>query len=388
MTDTQIAKRPRGSGSIFFNGSAVLWIKFCSRGRVFRESSHSTDRKVAERLLERRLAEVRTDTFILRGNIRVDELIADVFAEYQENERKSIVHIRTYWRLHLAPFFTRMKAVDVGTDQIRRYCNSRRVQGASNATLNRELSLLRHAFNLALQASPPKVRTVPHIPTLKENNTRTGFLRDEDYARLAAECGKVGLWLRTLLAIGYNYGWRKSELLNLRVGQVDLAARNIVLDPGSTKNGEGRTAPMTDEIFTLLQACIVGKEKQDDYVFTRPDGKPVKQFRATWNTVCTRAAVQVAGKHLLFHDLRRSGVRNLRRLHIPESVAMRISGHKTRSVFERYNIVDENDLKAAVAELDKKQKNSQAGEFGQAFGIGAQKQGSSQPALSLTILPN
>jgi integrase len=276
---------------------------------------------------------LRTDTYIPRKNIRIDELVQNVFDEYAEQGHKSIDHIRTYWKLHLAPYFTRVRASDVNTDQVRRYCNRRRAEGAANATLNRELALLRHAFNLGFQATPPKVRVVPYIPVLEENNVRTGFLSDEGYKRLAEQCAKVGLWLRALLAVGYSYGWRRTELVEMRVRQVDLAERDITLDVGTTKNGEGRVAPMTDEVFTLLTALIAGKE-QNDFVFTRASGKPVKHFRAIWNTCCKRAGVEVAGKHLLFHDLRRSGVRNLRRLNIPESVAMKISGHKTRAVFE------------------------------------------------------
>ena len=91
------------------------------------------------------------------------------------------------------------------------------------------------------------------------------------------------------------------------------------------------------------------------------EGKPVKGFRKIWDKVCTSAGVP----DLLFHDLRRSGVRNLRRLGVQESVAMRISGHKTRSVFERYNIVDGADLADAASRLDTKQA---AVELTQGFG--------------------
>src|SRR5579885_2364421 len=90
MSETSATKRPRGSGSIFQNGSKTWWIKFSERGIVHRESSGSTDYKDAEKLLKRRLAEVLTQIYVARTNIRVDELIEDLFAEYREKQHKSL----------------------------------------------------------------------------------------------------------------------------------------------------------------------------------------------------------------------------------------------------------------------------------------------------------
>jgi len=247
----------------------------------------------------------------------------------------------------------------------------RREQEAAPATLNRELSILKRAFNLALELTPPKVKTVPYIPMQVESNTRTGFLKDEEYTRLASECAKVGLWFRAVLAVAYNFGWRKGELLALRVRQIDLMSGTIRLEIGSTKNKAGRTVKMTQEVFTLLSACVVGKQ-QDDFVFTRANGAPVKNFRKCWRTACKLAGV----RELIFRDLRRTGVRNLRRLGVAESVAMKISGHKTASVFRRYDITDEADLAEAAARLDEK-RNAQNPEFGQSLGIVAPKTGNS-----------
>jgi integrase len=388
-------KRARGSGSIFQNGSSVWWIQFYERGIARRESAHSTDYKVAEKLLKRRLAEVETKTFVPRENIRIDELIEDLRAEYKEKNRKSLCQVGKRWELHLAPFFTRMRVSDIDTDRIRRYSDFRRGQGASPATLNRELSILKRAFNLALESTPPKIKIVPYIPMNVENNTRVGFVRDEEYSKLAAECSKEGLWLRAMLAVAYNLAWRKGELLAMRVQQVDLPSRTIRLEVGSTKNGSGRLVKMTNEVFTLLTACIVGKQK-DDYVFTREDGKPVRDFRKLWHAVCKRAGLGefVKGEDqkskwvgLIFHDLRRSGVRNLRRLGVAESVAMKISGHKTASVFRRYDITDEADLADAAARLDEKRAGQQF-DFGQNPAVIAPKPGSEQTVPLSAPLPN
>jgi integrase len=156
---------------------------------------------------------------------------------------------------------------------------------------------------------------------------------------------------RLLFVIGYYTGARKGELLSLRWEQVDFAANRIVLDPGTTKNREGRTLPIYGEMREWL---LIEKQIRDaqypacPYVFRR-GGKPVKNFHKSWALACERAGVP----GLLFHDLRRTAVRNMVRAGIPGKIAMQISGHKTRSVFDRYNIVSDRDLDLAAERIER-----------------------------------
>lgn len=414
-------QRPRQKGGVFQNGSATWWIKFSDRGIPRRENSQSTDRRVAEKLLLRRLAEVATVTYIPRENIRVDELINDLLEEHKVNGRKSTSDAEARWRLHLLPFLTRRRATDVTTDLVRRYIGLRQQEGAENATINRELSLLKRAFNLARECTPPKVRIVPYIPMLKESNVRKGFVEWEQYDRLAGECAQVGLWMRALVEVGSTYGWRHAELAFLRVGQLSLIAGSIRLDPGTTKNDEGREVVMTKPIRELLMQCVQGKGP-DDYVFTRDDGRPVRDFRGTWAKVCCAAGLgelvcpkceqapdeghcnacsrkwkrnDLKYVGLIFHDLRRTAVRNMVRAGVPERVAMTISGHKTRSVFDRYHIVSRSDIADAARRVEASQerdaaaqKKSDAACFGQNSGRVAPKMGNARSAAFPASLPN
>ena len=166
------------------------------------------------------------------------------------------------------------------------------------------------------------------------------------YRKLASACGH--LWLRAMLETAHHYGWRVRELLTLRVRQVDLALRTIRLEPGTTKNREGREVTIeSDSLYQLLRECIQGKDPED-YVFTR-GAKPIRDFRKAWRKLCATAGVP----GLLFHDLRRSAARNLQSAGVPEEIIMRIAGWKSASVFKRYAIVSKTDVRDALQKLEK-----------------------------------
>ena len=154
--------------------------------------------------------------------------------------------------------------------------DSRQREKAKNATINRELALLKRMFRLGMQATPAKVLRLPAFPKLVENNVRRGFLEDSQYTKLVEAYPQ--LWFRAMVECGRTYGWRISELKSLRVGQVDLTQRVIRLEPGTTKNGEGREVVMTEAVCNLLRACVNRKVETDD-VFTRDHDKQVKDFR-------------------------------------------------------------------------------------------------------------
>ena len=342
--------RPRGTGGIYRQkGSSIWWIKFYRNGEPFRESTGTPDKRKATRALNQRLAEVTTGKFVgpYVERVPLKELAGDVLRDYRINGKTSIDDAETRWVLHLEPFFGTLRATQVTSSLINSYVDRRLDEGAANATINRELAVLKRMFNLGRKATPPKVIFVPAFPRLAENNVRRGFLEDGQYKKLLESC--LELWFQTLVEMGVTYGWRIGELLKLRVNQIDIEHWTIRLHPGTTKNKEGREVKMTRLVHDLLALCIEGKEP-DDYVFTRPDGKRVKDFRGTWDN----ARVAAGCPNLLFHDLRRTAARNHRRLGTAEGVIMKIGGWKTRSVFERYAIVFNPDVDEAVERYEAK----------------------------------
>jgi len=275
-----------------------------------------------------------------------------------------------------------MRAAQVTSKHLAQYVDQRQQEGATNATVNREMAAMKRMFRIAHSATPKKVLYVPAFPHLKENNARTGFLEDTQHDKLIEG---AELWFRTLVECGATIGWRHHELLALQVKQIDLEHRVIRLEPGTTKNDEGREAPMTSVMLQLLTACLEGKGG-DAYVFTRPNGRMVLSIRDTWAKACCKAGLgamyckqcgeqvanqklpQCPGCHrrltaqeqsyrgLIFHDLRRTAARNLRRAGLPESMIKQIGGWKTTSVFHRYAIVNRQDMATAMHQFEEYQR--------------------------------
>jgi integrase len=337
-------RRCRGEGSIYRRSlSPFFWIKYYKQGRPTRESTRTGDLGKATRFLRQRLAEVGSDP---AESPRIEQLVDDLFRDYRIKEQRSLEDVKARWRLHLKPFFGELPATQLDSRLLARYIDRRREEHASNATINRELACLKRMYRLACLSTPPRVQRVPHFPHLKETNVRQGFVTCEQYAELVAHCPE--LWLRAMLETAYQYGWRVSELLNLRVRQVDLQARTIRLEPGTTKNQEGREVTIeSGRVLELLRQCVEGK-RPEDHVFTRGN-KPISDFRKRWQNLCT--AARVPG--LLFHDLRRTAARNLRAAGVPEEIIMRIAGWKTSGVFKRYAIVNNADVRAALQKLER-----------------------------------
>lgn len=234
---------------------------------------------------------------------------------------------------------------DITSPKIEDYIESRLEEGAANATINRELSALKRMLNIGARPTPPKVDRVPYIPMLKENNTRKGFF---EHAEFVALSDNLPEYLKGFVTFGYKTGWRFSEITGLTWNQVDLDNGIVRLEVGDTKNDSARTVYLDDELQEVFQKQWERRKsgkKILPYVFPNKTGTgKIRQLKnGVWQTACKKVGIG----NKLFHDFRRTAVRNMVRAGIPEVIAMKISGHKTRSVFDRYNIVNDTDLQLA-----------------------------------------
>lgn len=321
------------------------WIKYYVNGKAHYESSHSIKKTVAQKFLARRegpIAEGKVPFFRF-DKVTFKELADDLLRDYRVNGKR-VKRVELSVR-HLRGYFGFFRAVQVTTQTIRDYTDGRLKEGAAPATVNRELSALKRMFNLGARSTPVRVERVPYVPMLKEDNVRKGFFEHGEYLAVREA---ILEHLKDLVAFGYKTGWRVSEITGLTWGHVDLKEGIVRLEVGETKNDEGRVVFMDDEMKKMFFRRWRNRKRPLPWVFLNAEGTDrVKRFYKAWTTACR--GVGLSGR--LFHDLRRTAVRNMVRAAIPERVAMAISGHKTRSVFDRYNIVSEADLRRAARQL-------------------------------------
>ena len=236
-----------------------------------------------------------------------------------------------------------MPMTKLTTDAARDFARERLEEGLSNDTVNGSLRLLRRMLNIAYEDK--KIQFVPKIRLLKSSAARKGFLAKQQFDVLISF---IPANLKPIVTFLYYCGVRLGEAKQIEWSQIDLKAALVRLEEDQTKNSEARTIPLPDVLVKMLK----GIEPKDGTVFDTTN------FRKAWQKACSAAGLgkleEVEGRPdprytgLIIHDLRRSAIKNLMKVGVNEKVAMKISGHKTRAVFDRYHIVDSEDVVDAM----------------------------------------
>jgi integrase len=340
-------KYRRGSGSVYLK-RGWCYIKYYASGKPVSEATGTKNKAEARRILQARLGQLAEGRYVGPNaeRVTIDELIEGLLNDYEVNGKRSLKWVKIKVTKHVLPFFTGRRAHEATTQDIQVYTRERQTAGASNAEINRELALLKRAYNLAYRAE--RITKKPYIPMLVERNVRQGFFELREFEAILSHLPGS---LRPPMTFAYYTGWRMaSEILKLTWSQVDLEAGTVRLEAHTTKNDDARPIYLPQMLLDVLeQQWQEHLERYPDcpYVFHR-NGKRIVNYAPAWRQACTEASV--VGK--IPHDFRRTAVRNLVRAGVPERVAMAITGHKTRSVFERYNIVSDGDLKEAARRLE------------------------------------
>lgn len=242
-------------------GTPFVWMKISRQGqKPLYESTKTTNDKKAHHRLLARIAEIEAG-FYEPGlqSARVSQLYPLLERDYQDRNRKSLKRIEYAWRKHLKPFFEHRLVEDLTSDDLRGYVDDRLGQGASRATINRELSNLGRMLNLGREAVPPRVRNRLKVHKLAESAPRQGFINNEQFQKLLDSCRvsknprKDQQFLVAVISIGYSLGWRRSEILGLRVKQVESEIHGIRLYRGETKNDQGRLMILPDSCWNVIE---------------------------------------------------------------------------------------------------------------------------------------
>jgi integrase len=375
----------------------IWWIRYYKDGKHIEESTRSTEEADADKLLIRRYAEIQAGTYQSQfsAQIKVADILDMLLDDYRANEQnvawaESVInnHVRPHFGTIPLSKFNRRSA-----SLIRAYMVDRQKKGAASASINRERALLRRSFSVALAMK--EIDRIPAFPPrFKENNVRQGFFEEEIYRQMREALSPSK---RPILDCGYYSLCRKREIESLQWTQVDLIASEVRLEPGTTKadrlgNGDGpqgRTIPLRKNLYQML---LAQREIRDQkfpscpWVFFNYDtGQRERIGREAWVRACiqlgwatkkqtteeenrsyqlSKDPIHLYRPTVLFHDLRRTGVRNVTRAGVPEKIVMLWSGHRTRAVFDRYNITNDADLTWAAGKADALEEQRHQAEAG------------------------
>ncbi len=378
----------RGDGRIFRRKrSPFWWCAYYLRGREIRESTLEVDPKRAEKYLKQRMRHVGADQigaqkFVTprQEKVRVWELLDALEADYKLRNIDSAA-----FRSHLKSaraYFGEWTAVGLTAEAIDEYISDRLEEGVKPATINRRTQLIRQAYALAIERR--RLSQAPHVRKLsEEGNTRKGFFEEGQFRNVHSYLPE---YLQDYCLFSFLVGWRKGEISV--IAWEDVEDGIVRLAGEDSKNGKPRMIPIVGELVQVMErrkaaravTTAAGEVMLADLVFHR-QGRPIGDTRKAWQTACVAAGVgkfvcrqckqptkqghkcescgtddaRYVGK--LVHDLRRTAVRNMVRAGVHEKKAMSISGHKTRSMFDRYNIVSEDDQRDALMRTEAYRKS-------------------------------
>src|SRR5215831_9858752 len=359
-------KRERRTFGYLRQLNGVWWVRYRVGGQEKWENLHTASEKVAR------------DKAAVIGNavgkgehtpgdarrVSFKDLESFVLTAAKKDKLRSVPRIERALT-HLRDAFGASRALAITTERIAAYEVERLESGDARATINYELSILRRMFRLAVKAR--RLPSMPAITIRDPHNVRTNIITADDFAALLEELPD---YLKPAIAFSYHTGWRTaSEVLPIEWRNVDMKAGTLRID--DSKNKEGRSLPYA--ALPQLKAIIDKQRESADawqkatgevvtFVFHR-HGKRIRSYKNAWEAARDRAAhggkkpgdprelVRPNLVGAIVHDLRRTAITNMESAGVARSVATKISGHKTESVYRRYAISKDDQLRAGLAKL-------------------------------------
>jgi integrase len=339
---------PRGAGRVFLRGS-IFWCAYFLRNIEHRESTQTSDAKAAAKFLRNKMREVGADIIGARklvtpkqSRVTISEMVAALKAKFELDGKLSPQNKSELEKLD--DDFGHVRAVELTAEMVDAYKQEKLAEKFAPATVNRRLVFLTRCYTLAIKRG--HLHSKPPIELLPVSNARQGFFEDSHFRKVYAE---LPADLKDFALFAFLTAWRKSEVSCLRWKYLENGVLRIPAE--ETKNGVARSVVIAGELTEIIERRQAAQGfpgpdetiRFSEYIFHR-DGQRITEFRKAWASACKRAGF--AGR--LFHDLRRSGVRNMIRAGVPQNVAMKISGHETVAMFKRYDICNDDDKRAAA----------------------------------------
>jgi integrase len=364
-TTTPVETLPDG---VFYRG-ARLWVSYyapAANGRMKQEREPATRPdgspartvKDAVRFRTARLADVamhRRGVRQFQGPRTERRLLSELLDEYERHAAvhhlKSLPQLRSRMK-RLRAAFAGYRALAVTPDGLLAYVQTRQQDGAANATINRELEVVSRAFTLAAESGT--LAYALKVPSLREDNARSGFFERANFQAVLTHLKEDDV--RDFVEWFFWTGMRPEEIRSLTWADFDRETWTVRLHARDAKTGHGRALALVDDLRAVMERRLRARRLDCPLIFHRA-GRPMGEFRKAWATACRAAGLATTevrnGRTLIrpahhVYDLRRTAARNMRRAGVHETTIMAITGHRTRSMLDRYNIVDEQDLRDAV----------------------------------------
>lgn len=327
----------------------LWWMQVRYRGRTYRQPAKAAAKRDAAKELDQFVLDVlggRVDADA--ANWTVSQLLDNLERSLKNRGIKALASVQSHGRALRAAMGSE-RVARITADRIERHKAERLADDKMPATVNRDLQVLRAAFRLAFEQE--LIPKAPKFRLLEERNVRQGFFTAAEVGAVVGAFRPREAVLGQFVWFAFLSAWRRGEIAGLTWDQVDRTAGEIRL--GTTKGGQARVLPFDTELAALIEVRwtarryrdLHGRHRLARHVFHR-HGEPVGDFRKAWQTALQKAGLS---ETRLFHDLRRSAVREMVDAGVDQGTAMRLSGHETASMFRRYNIVDTNRLRDALA---------------------------------------
>jgi integrase len=349
-------------------------IRYVVDGRQRTESTHSTSYEDAKVLLTKRLAAGDDGSYIdaERERLTVGEALERVVGFYELQGHRSLETVRSHVRRLSEALGPRRRALEVTTGQVQRVVQGWRAKNEfSPATCNRRLAILRRAYRLAkLRLDPVRLDFVDLF--LPEASPRGRYMSPDVFAAIYAHLPTDDL--RAFFEFSYLCGIRKQQLARTTVAHVDTGRWVITWPAAEVKAKEPHVLPLDSRPLDLVQELLHRRPLHCRYLFHGPRCAPgatpsaryacIGDSKRAWRSAVAKAGLPVGRSTggLCWHNTRHSAVTNLVNAGVPAHEAMAVSGHRTRSVFDRYSIRVEEQTRAALRAATTFTRERQTGE--------------------------
>ncbi len=345
----QPRKKPKNPPNLYLVGDSWM-IDFMFRGERYRESLGPVSRTVAKEEVGKRkaaAAEGRLDTGRKVKDLPFPDALEKYLEYYKANRRPSshVRHVNS--GVHLKAFFGTSRLSAISAFAIERYKRERKEAKAADATINREMALLKNLFNLSMKWGFARKNPVCEVKQYRLDNSRTRYLTEEELGKLLEACNPN---LRIVVLTAVHTGLRTSELKSLTWRLVDFRNRSLTVESAYSKNGETRSIPLNAVLTEELKRLrIDNRPTPEDSVFLNRTGRPWKCWRTAFKTALKRAGIS----DFKFHDSRHSFGSYLAMADVNEKARMELMGHKDPKMTMRYTHLSLDYKRAAVAKLEK-----------------------------------